>query len=335
MNGQKNNNIAIGVPTLNRPNDINLFLKCVSESSYYPNTIFILDQSDNNYTKKIIDSWKILKEKINIVYTHSEKKSATHARNLIFEQANSDYLLLMDDDVLFDKHFLYNVKNKLIKGIECVNVNVVESRDYGEVFASYLEYILQSEKINSYRRSMGLAEKFINFLYKVSFNSCYKMNTMKLNFIGKVIADYNSSADYVGEVLSGIMVLSNNIYKNYYFDDYFSGYTLLEDVEFSMQLKNNFDVYVFSDIRVYHNKDISHISREPLSLVIKKHYHNSLYIFKKHAECGSKNNTAFVYSRFVFTLVQSLKALGRGRISVFILHWKQFILTTRSVIESS
>ncbi|MEX0597991.1 MAG: glycosyltransferase [Candidatus Paceibacterota bacterium] len=68
---------SIIIPTLNRPSDVKKMLDSILASSLLPSQIIIIDQSDNNATKKLITEMDI-----DIVdYHHFSIKSLTQAKN--------------------------------------------------------------------------------------------------------------------------------------------------------------------------------------------------------------------------------------------------------------
>ena len=94
---------SIIVPTLNRKTDLEKTLASISECNILPFEIIIIDQSDNDETKKLCNNLK----KINIRYFYTDIKSSALARNIWIDNLDkeTDLVLFLDDDVLLEKNF--------------------------------------------------------------------------------------------------------------------------------------------------------------------------------------------------------------------------------------
>ena len=69
---------SVIIPTLNRKSDLEKTLASISECGILPFEIIIIDQSDNNETKKLCNNFN----ELNIRYFYTDIKSPALARNI-------------------------------------------------------------------------------------------------------------------------------------------------------------------------------------------------------------------------------------------------------------
>lgn len=99
------------VGTLNRPKEIKKCIVSFLNQKYQDFEIIIIDQSDNNETRKIID--EIDSKGISIIYKKVEFKGLSKARNEALKYARGEYFCLIDDDAYYDSDYLLRAYNKL------------------------------------------------------------------------------------------------------------------------------------------------------------------------------------------------------------------------------
>ena len=104
--------IVIGIPTANRAHDLRNTLKSIFENIELPDAIIVVDQSKGDETRKVVNEFINKNKEIEIRYIHADKKSLTHARNIILDEVNEKYdiVLFLDDDIVLDKNYILEVK---------------------------------------------------------------------------------------------------------------------------------------------------------------------------------------------------------------------------------
>ena len=302
--------VAVVIPTLNRNEDIERLLYCIIKNNIYPDEVIICDQSDNDLTKECVNKYVTKTPGIYYKYIKTDRKSAVFARNLIMDETECDYIVLIDDDALISDSFFSTVKKKITPNIHAINIRYIESKDFRKVYKKYDEFRKDLEKIYNFGYKMSCLGFVTNWAYMFTLNSYRKKGKLKLNRIKRVIHDYSSKLDKRGDVISGFAVLSKEIYKKYKFDENLGeGYTLMEDNEFSAQISKSYPVYMYGDLWAYHNKNLTDLNRPPDHEIIFRHYKNSLYIFEKHSKLSLFNRILFFYSRIGFFLINSVKII--------------------------
>lgn len=99
--------IVVGIPTLNRPDDLRKTLVSILENTIHPDKVVIVDQSTDDRTEQVLED---LYDNLNIEYLKVPYKGLTKARNEILKcAADFDIVTFLDDDVVLDRKYLENV----------------------------------------------------------------------------------------------------------------------------------------------------------------------------------------------------------------------------------
>jgi|YNPMSStandDraft_1061717.scaffolds.fasta_scaffold37393_1 GT2 family glycosyltransferase len=105
--------IAVGIPTLNRPDDVRRTVNSILENTEVPDAIYVADQSDDDRTKNVCEELSKNSKGVEVVYLRMDRKGLTHARNRILDEVAEKYdvVTFLDDDVVLDKSYIFEVKN--------------------------------------------------------------------------------------------------------------------------------------------------------------------------------------------------------------------------------
>ena len=91
------------IPTLNRINDLKYCLQSIQKLTPTFDEILIIEQGDIHKTEKYVrNEFKTL----NISCMYLPVKSAAQARNLGIDNANGDYIFIVDDDTILDSNYI-------------------------------------------------------------------------------------------------------------------------------------------------------------------------------------------------------------------------------------
>ncbi len=94
------------IGTLNRPQELKYCIESLLAQTYAEYEIIIVDQSADNLTEKMVESFN---EKP-IVYNHVDFKGLSKARNYAIALASGTYICLTDDDAYYDSNYLATLK---------------------------------------------------------------------------------------------------------------------------------------------------------------------------------------------------------------------------------
>ena len=108
--------ISVVIPTYNREEHLNNCLDSLLLQKKKPFEILIVDNSDVQYVKKIINNFenKFKEQDIHIFSIINPINSGAIARNLGASKAKGDLIAFLDDDVLLDKIIMRKLKKYLL-----------------------------------------------------------------------------------------------------------------------------------------------------------------------------------------------------------------------------
>lgn len=99
------------VPVYNRPQEIDELLYSLTKQNFHkPFEIVIVEDGSENDAKEVISSYQDL---LDIQYLVTENQGAGRARNFGMQQANGDYFVVLDSDVLVPTNYLEVVHRTL------------------------------------------------------------------------------------------------------------------------------------------------------------------------------------------------------------------------------
>ena len=99
--------LSLIIPTYNRPNDIMRLLRNLNHQNKKPDEVIIVDASDTDKTKQIIESNKKCFAYPLSYYGHA--KGLTRQRNFGISKAHYEIIGFTDDDSLFEPDYLARI----------------------------------------------------------------------------------------------------------------------------------------------------------------------------------------------------------------------------------
>lgn len=108
-------NMALLIPTMNRPESLERTLENFFEGEIIPDEVVVVDQS-TGVDVRIKNEKIVLKyaSKANMIYRYQEEPSLTKARNTAVKLSNCEIIIFSDDDVDVKKNTLKNVRDIMV-----------------------------------------------------------------------------------------------------------------------------------------------------------------------------------------------------------------------------
>jgi len=104
--------ISLIITTFNRPDALSLVLESVINQSILPDEIIIADDGSTNETKTMLENFeKHHNTKLTHIYQPDRGFRVGRIRNKAIAASNGDYIVLIDGDMILDKHFIKDHKN--------------------------------------------------------------------------------------------------------------------------------------------------------------------------------------------------------------------------------
>ena len=109
--------LSLIITTYNRPESLELVLISVMNQTIVPEEVLIADDGSTSETKELISRFQ-QDSKLNIIYSWQEDKGfrAAKSRNKAIAKSNTDYIVLIDGDMILHPRFIENHVNDAKSG---------------------------------------------------------------------------------------------------------------------------------------------------------------------------------------------------------------------------
>ena len=98
---------AIIITTYNAPRDLQLILRSVAAQSLRPDEIIIADDGSRDETRQMIESFRpTFGERLKHIWQPDDGFQLSRIRNKAIAAATSDYIIMVDGDVILHHHFM-------------------------------------------------------------------------------------------------------------------------------------------------------------------------------------------------------------------------------------
>ena len=210
-------NTSLIIPTRNRSSQVIDLLKAIKVCRIKFFEILVIDSSD----KKNSNILKSKSKKLKFKYFHTYS-STSHQRNFGLKKkiSSTEFTMFLDDDVIFYKSTL-NEMNKTVKKY-ILNTNV-GGFGFNQVQKETDKSLIEKIKYSRFISLLGIYSNKIGKVLKSGWH------TKILNVKSDIYVDwiYTTACIYKSEVISNLK-----------FNETFGQYSYLEDLDFSLNLKN-------------------------------------------------------------------------------------------------
>jgi GT2 family glycosyltransferase len=274
-------NTSLIIPTKDRSFKVIDLLNFLKTSKIQFFEILVIDSSN----KKNSNILKNHSKKLKFQYFHTYPSTA-YQRNVGLNKKDSStrFVMFLDDDVIFYKN-AFKEMNKII----------VKYLSFKEIGGFGFNQMQKKTNKNFFERIKN--SKFINFF---GFYSNKPGNVLKSGWHSKILNIKKNT--YVDWVYTTACIYKTEVIRNLKFDENFGQYSYLEDLDFSLNLKNLKKKIVISYLAKFTHPN--NIDRSSLIFGITEVI-NRFRIVKKH-----KLNLYFFFIvsllRFTISLINSL-----------------------------
>lgn len=236
-----------------RPLAIQNLLNYVSLQSLYPNQIIVVDGSLNNETSILLK--KLDFKNLEYVMVDEKNRGLTKQRNLGIDLVDeaSEIICFLDDDIVLEPNYFekligtYNIKQDALAvgGYIKNEVSWKRSNNTSNPNTFYYDGWMRSEPSRfKLRRKFGLLpDKSPGFLPTYAHGR-------SIGFLppsGKIYE--------VELIMGGVSSYRKEIFKTLKFSNYFEGYGLYEDADFSLRIAKIGKLYVNTSAQLNHYHD--------------------------------------------------------------------------------
>ena len=248
--------LSVIICTKNRPGDFQECVESLFIQSCLPDEIIVVDCSNNLDTFSIFKFFE-KKREVSMKYTHT-KPGLTKQRNIGIGMSHGDILAFLDDDVVLEREYFCEILKcfKMMPEIAGVGGKLINTGQ-GNLLRKYFKkfFLLTS---NDGDRGFVKRSGFANF------PSGPNMRNIKST-----------------EILSGCnCCFRKSVFDMYSFDEYFDGFGLMEDVDFSYRVSRSNRLVFTPGARLVHKR--SEVDRINFTKSFNMNVFNHFYVFRKN-----------------------------------------------------
>jgi len=269
--------------TKDRPDDLSECIKSIVKQTILPDELIIVDAGTTKHTKEDIED--VLKDtRIAFLYIHTEP-GLTKQRNIGIDNAKGDIIFFLDDDVV-----LYGDYNEEMLKI----YRLKENEKIGGVLGTIINAPTPNPLLDIFSRVFLLDNTITDGQGRVLPSG----SPVHVNMPTRIVAT---------EIMNGCGSYKKEVFHDFRFDEYLSGYALNEDVEFSYRVSKRYKLYQTPYAKMIHKKiAVNRIDNEELS---RMRTVNNYYFFKKNMPQKLKNKIAYLWSQTGFIILAIIQTV--------------------------
>lgn len=288
---------SIVVPTCNRTPRLKRLLLSILRQEILPNTIVVVDQSDDSSTLELANTMKpeFSNKNISFKYVHTNEKNSARARNLGAEYSNAKIVFLIDDDVTIPEVYT--------KEILQVYKTIPDAIGVQGLIANRGETEMRT-----------LSNRLENHLRRAFFLSHYGGNSWNVMPSINDVVPFPLTRIIRMQRMQGCCSYKREVLSTFRFDEKLEGWSFLEDFELSYRVykANIGSLYLTPNARIVHEEHM-HMSGSAKVEACKKIV-NRAYVFSKLFRLSLRNCLIFYWSIFGFQLTTIMGTiLGRRK----------------------
>lgn len=289
--------------THNRPEAVINLLNSISKQKEIPDEVLIIDSSENDLTKTILDSCSL--KGLRYFHVNEKDKGLTRQRN--FGIANiskkSEIVFFLDDDVILKPDYFTEIISTYTRYPEALGVsgyitNEVNWRKVSRDYVSNPDEFLYDGWVRPEGSRFGLRRKFGLAPDKppgIMPDFSHGYSTGFLPPSGKTYE--------VEMLMGGLASYRAEVFRKLNFSTFFEGYGLYEDADFSLRVSKLGRLFVNTAARLEHHHDPA--GRPDMFRYGKMVIRNGWYVWRlKYPTPGLKARLKWSATSFLLTLVR-------------------------------
>jgi GT2 family glycosyltransferase len=240
-----------------RPKPLLSLLKSVQIQSKYPNEILIIDGSTNNQTKTVLE-----KNEFNNLYyflVDDNNRGLTRQRNFGIKNVSesSEVVCFLDDDTILDQYYFENLLQTYTIFPSALGVGGYISNEVSWAKTQAIDQPKIDEFVfDGYKRKDG--SRFV-MRKKLGLDSNTNPGFLPEFSHGRSISFLPPSGKIyqVEQLMGGVSSFRKSVFDKFQFSNYFEGYGLYEDADFTLRLSKTGKLYINTNAKLGHFHDSS------------------------------------------------------------------------------
>lgn len=235
--------------TYNRAAALEKLLMSVEGQELKPTQILIIDGSENNLTRKMIES--LNNNSLEYFMVEAKDRGLTRQRNFGISRvtADSDVICFLDDDIVLKDGYFKNLIGTYRRRTDALGVG---GYILNEVKWEKNEIVQKDEfAMDGYKRKLGSRNSFRKRFGLLSAQPPGVMPSFSNGFSTGFLPP--SGKTYPVEFfMGGVASYRKDLFQKIRFSTYFEGYGLYEDMDFCLRASRHGQLYVNTAAQLYH-----------------------------------------------------------------------------------
>ena len=248
--------ISAVIPTKNRPHDLLQAVRSILSQKRLPDQLIIIDQSNDNYGKSLIDSEFVIKLGCNLCYINDIKiNGLVEAKAKSLEYVKGDIICFFEDDIILEHEYIFEIERAFKENIGLKGCSGV---------------------ITNATSSSKLYRFFYNIFHRGIFTD--PRPDIYANFLTN-----NHQLIKSNVINGGLSAWRRNVFEEVKFD-YYNKFHMMEDFEFSFRVNHRFPdtLFINPNARLAHY--CSPINRDQLGARERRKIRECFTYYKKRKD---------------------------------------------------
>ena len=243
------------VCTYQRPQAVVTLLNSVKEQSAYPDQIVIVDGSLDSATQEVFSNHSF--ENLEYFLVDSKDRGLTKQRNYGISKVNpaSEVVCFLDDDIVLTPTYFETLLSTYKTYPEALGVGgyIINEVNWRKVNKEYIPH-LNEYAYDGYARSDG--SRFV-FRKRLGLDADRAPAHMPEFAHGRSVSFLPPSGKIyqVEQFMGGVSSFKSEALQGQKFSEYFEGYGLYEDADYTLRLSKKGSLYVNTAAQLYHYHD--------------------------------------------------------------------------------
>jgi len=210
-------NVSIIITTYNRPEALKIVINSIDSQTYKPSEIIIADDGSGEETSKLIENLN-KNSNLKIIHSWQEDKGfrAARSRNKAILRSSSDYIILIDGDMILDRFFIKDHLDNAKEGQFLQGSRVLLSEKLTNQIIKSSSYNLRPFSIGINNRKNALRSKILSDIFSYNSNNAHGIRSCNMSFFKSdclKVNGFNNSMEGWGREDSefAVRMLNSNI----------------------------------------------------------------------------------------------------------------------------
>lgn len=302
-------NFSVIICTYQRPESLRVLLKSIQSQTIKPNDLIIVDGSLDNKTEVLLKTEFDDFLELNYILVDSDQRGLTKQRNIGIKRVNaqSEVVVFLDDDLILEADFLLNLlstfEDEKVIGAD----GLITNENYWIKSQPNEVHKLNYKYLDGYKLKLS-SRDIIRKIFG-SYPTNIQPGLIPKYGHGKSSLPPTGKSYFVEHIMGGITAYRVKLFEKIGFSEFFEGYGLYEDFDFSVRASRYGVLVTNTAARCEHHHAAS--GRPNTYKYGKMVVWNGYYVWRlKHPKLDFWNIQKWWFITFLLVSLRLMNAIG-------------------------